>query len=168
MPPRKMLLRPEIAERILQAMRAGATRHAAAAAGPVSRTTLFSVIKFGRLHPESDEGAFVARMDDADAAAELEAILQWRSAFKDDWRACAEFLARHPATKERWRREPIEAHLSGPDGGAVQITTEDRAAALVDDFSTYLQGVNDGQAAAAGDPVAAAKITKPRRRRQPQ
>lgn len=156
------MLEPRIAERILQALQNGATREAAAAAGPVSRSTFFEVIKQGKLRPDSPEGEFVARMADADAAAELAAILQWRSAFADDWRACAEFLARHPNTRDRWRRSPVE--FSGPDGGAVQITVEDRAAALVSEFTAYLAGRDD---ATTETPVApASKITKPRRARK--
>lgn len=158
------MLNPGVAERILQAMQNGATRDAAAAAGPVSRSTLFAVIKDGRLHPDSDAGAFVALMDDADAHAELQAILQWRSHFADDWRACAEFLARHPSTRDRWRRSPVE--FSGPDGGAIPITVEERAASLVETFSAYLQGAADEQAVSNGQ--AQPKVTKPRRARRPR
>lgn len=156
-----VMLEPVIAEKILDAMRQGATREAAAAAGPVSRSTLFAVIRAGRLRPDSPEGEFVAKMDDADSAAELQAILLWRTHMADDWRACAEFLSRHPSTRDRWRRSPVE--FSGPDGGSVSITVEDRAEVLVKEFSAYLAGVD---ASTNGDAVPAAKITKPRRARK--
>lgn len=160
-----VMLEPVIAEKILDAMRQGATREAAAAAGPVSRATLFAVIRAGRLRPESPEGEFVRQMEDADSSAELFAILQWRIHLSTDWRACAEFLARHPSTRDRWRRSPVE--FTGPDGGAVSITVEDRAAVLVQEFSAYLAGAADAVASGDVAPVVAGpKITKPRRARK--
>jgi hypothetical protein len=159
-----VMLEPVIAEKILDAMRQGATREAAAAAGPVSRSTLFAVIRAGRLRPESPEGEFVRKMEDADSAAELTAILTWRTHLAADWRACAEFLARHPSTRDRWRRSPVE--FSGPDGGAVSITVEDRAAVLVENFTAFLAGHDAAVAEQDVKPVPATKITKPRRARK--
>lgn len=127
---------PEAAERIIAATRNGATRRASAAAGPIGKTTLYGWIKAGRLNPDSPEGLFVAELDAADSAAELQAILVWRSHFEKDWRACAEFLARHPVTRADWKREALE--ISGPDGGAIEVSSEERTERLVEQLEQHL------------------------------
>lgn len=134
---------PEKAERIVHATRNGATRRASAAAGPCSTATLYEWIKIGRLNPETPEAEFVRALDEAGSAMELHAILLWQSHFPKDWRAIADFLSRHPATRDDWRREPLQ--ISGPDGGAVQISMEERAEKVVEQLESYLRGVEDGK-----------------------
>ncbi len=124
-----------VAERIIVATRGGATREAAAAAGPVARSTLYAWLRRGRLHPDSPEGAFVAQIDAADDEAERQCIELWRGHFERDWRAIAEFMARR--WPKRWGRQTA-TDTCGPDGAGVVLTIEERAEALLEQANEYL------------------------------
>jgi hypothetical protein len=142
-----------VADRIIEATCRGATREAAAAAGPVARSTLYGWLRRGRLNPDSPEGAFVARIDAADDEAERQCIEFWREHFPKDWRAIAEFMARR--WPSRWARQPLGVEIVGPDGRGVSIGDEERAQALLDRIKERAsQGrsvVQPGHGAAATD-----------------
>jgi hypothetical protein len=123
-----------VAERIVAATKCGATREAAAAAGPVARSTLYAWLRRGRLNPDSPEGAFVARIDAADDEAERQCIDLWRGHFEKDWRAIAEFMARR--WPQRWARQRSSDAI-GPDGHGVALTVDERARALCERAAEY-------------------------------
>lgn len=140
-----------VAQRIIDATRNGVPRGAAAAAGPISKGTLYNWIKRGHAEPDSSFGRFVARLDSADDEAELVAVLKWRSHFDSDWRACAEFLSRSPGTRERWKRDATIVVEQ-------QMSLEERQASVVETFTAYLKGVEDGKA----EPVKRKRVRKVR------
>lgn len=129
-----------VLERIVKATSAGATREAAAAAGPIARSTMYAWIRRGRIDlladRDTDEARFVAQLEEADNHAELNAVLAWVRHFDSDWRACRDFLERR--FPQRWRRPTaleveVRPMSTGPD-----ISDDERAAALVEDLRRYL------------------------------
>jgi hypothetical protein len=134
--PRPSKINRKAADRVLEAVRQGATREAAASAGPIARSTLYAWIREGRLHPDSAAGAFVEELERADAVAELAATKAWVAWFDRDWRACAEYLARR--FPQRWARlDSIEA-LVAREPAAATPTIEERAEALLERFAAEL------------------------------
>jgi hypothetical protein len=122
-----------VADRIIEATRGGATREAAAAAGPIARSTLYMWLRQGRLYPDSREGYFVAELDAAEDEAERRCIALWQGHFERDWRAIAEFMGRR--WPDRWGRQPTRG---GPDGPGVVISDDERAKALCERLERWL------------------------------
>ena len=107
-------LGPEAREKIIVALRAGATRSGAAAASGVSRRVLYDWLK--------DE-EFAEACDQAEGWAETMAQANVRRAGDKDWKASAWWLEHHPRTKQAWRTIfKSEAEISGPGGGPIQTT----------------------------------------------
>jgi hypothetical protein len=127
--PRPSKISKRTADRVLEAVRAGATREAAASAGPIARSTLYAWIREGRLHPDSAAGAFVEELERADDAAELMVIREWTTHFSSDWRSCAMFLERR--FPQRWAR-PVDGVALVPfDASEAVPSIEERADALL-------------------------------------
>lgn len=136
--PRPSKINRAAAQRVIEATARGATREAAAAHGPVARSTLYEWIRQGRLNSESAAGRFVAALDDADDQAELACIDAWRDAFPKDWRAVAAFMERR--WPQRWGRHETLAVEAG-----VRISDEERATHLIEDLVRWRreQGIED-------------------------
>ena len=58
----------------------------------------------------------------ANAKVENSSIVHWRTAFKNDWRAAAEYLARR--FPERWKKVERQ-EVTGADGGAIIVEWDD-------------------------------------------
>jgi hypothetical protein len=132
---------------MVEATREGATRAAAAAAGPVAPSTMYAWIRLGRSELDGPHSRFVEELDAADAECERRLIAEWRGQCPDDWRAAAEFLARR--FPDRWRRQPTAIEVAG----AVEIgalTDEERAERLLDTFDAYLASQPDNGADKGG------------------
>lgn len=124
----------EVRERVLVALRAGATRSGAAAAVGIGTRTLFTWI--------ADDEDYAASVEQAEAFFEAHATAQIRRAgeeaevtevfdgtgkltrriVKRDWRATAWVMEHHPKHKKDWRTVyKTETELTGPGGGPVQM-----------------------------------------------
>lgn len=97
-------------ERLLVALRAGATRAAACAAARWPRQTFYDAI--------GHDPAFLAAVEEAEAEAEAAASLLVRKHAAQDWRAAAWWLEHHPKTKAAWRTL-YRTEISGPEGGPI-------------------------------------------------
>jgi hypothetical protein len=122
---------PEVAEKIVTAIRAGAYAEIAATYAGVSRSTYFLWMAKGRKdaedreagdyptideshsHEWTEEGGrcwcghtrysdFLDRIKEAEASAEIHAVGKVRSAFDTDWKAAMTYLERRYPS--RWRR----------------------------------------------------------------
>lgn len=122
---------PQVAERIVTAIRAGAYAEVAATYAGVSRSTYFLWMAKGRKdaedreagdfpsideshgHEWTEEGGrcwcghtrysdFLDRIKEAEASAEIHAVGKVRSAFETDWKAAMTYLERRYPS--RWRR----------------------------------------------------------------
>lgn len=137
-------LTPEVADRIVQAVRAGSyVSHAAEYAG-VHRDTVYGWLERGRREhariakdpkgrPDADEAAFAEfsdRVMRAEAEALIEAVAAWKTASRSDWRAAKEWLARRH--NEEWGDKARLEH-SGPDGQPISLAGLERLMGVDDD-----------------------------------
>lgn len=121
--------------RILTAIAAGAHFTAACEYARVNRTTAYKWVQRARFWLEENKVElgdverdkvsredrpyvdFLRELNAAEARGEVELVILWRSAARDDWRAARDLLARrHP---ERWR-EQSTTELVGAGGGPIQ------------------------------------------------
>jgi hypothetical protein len=146
-------LSPRIAARIVEATREGATRAAAAAAGPVAPSTMYAWIRLGRRELDGPHARFVEQLDAADAECERRLIAEWRGQCPSDWRAAAEFLARR--FPDRWRRQPTAIEVAGSvEIGA--LTDDERAERLLDTIDAYVASQHDDRVGNGGEDSEAA------------
>jgi hypothetical protein len=68
----------------------------------VSATTVAEWVRRGEMNPQSRYGTFGTRIRDAQARAEMRALLQWQKAAEKNWLANVAFLERR--FPERWSR----------------------------------------------------------------
>lgn len=131
-------LTPKLADRVLEALRAGVTIEAACSAGPIAPSTFYDWVRRGRTTTRGKFHDFAEAVDMAQLDAERTLVEAWRAHVVDDWRAAAELLARR--FPERWRR-PSAVELSGPNGGpvAMEITNEERARNLAESLRDHLE-----------------------------
>lgn len=130
-------LTPEVADRIIQAVRAGSyISHAAEYAG-IPRETIYRWLDRGRRElerltedpkakPDPDEAIFVEfrhRVTRAEAEAVVEAVAAWKTASRSDWRAAKEWLARRH--NPEWGDKARLEH-SGPDGQPISLAGLER------------------------------------------
>lgn len=95
-------LTPERREKILNAIKVGCTREAAAMLGGVGVTTLYRWLQKGRTARAGDYREFWQAVQEAEAQAELVLIARVRQASATHWKAAAWILERrHP---RRWGR----------------------------------------------------------------
>lgn len=95
----------DMAERICKLVEVGNRLDTAAAACGIVRETLHKWMRAGAREPDSKEGKFAARLDEARARSEARAVANIRRAAAKDWRAEAWFLERRHASK--WQaRDP--------------------------------------------------------------
>ena len=125
MEPRK--LTPAVQERIVQAIRAGASAEVAAESAGIARSTFFAWLERGRAG-ERRFTAFAAEVKLARAAAEVHAVAVVRQAMNDgDWRAALAWLERrHPV--EWGRQSKAQAEQAEPEKPAWKPPTFDGAA----------------------------------------
>lgn len=105
---------PELRERILQAVRAGVPRTAAAQSAGIGETTLYRYLQIGRSEHDGRHRDFLDAVVKAEADAQVHAVASWRRAIAaGDWRAAESYLARrHPSD---WaRRGGEQASQDGP------------------------------------------------------
>jgi hypothetical protein len=105
---------PEVENKILQAVEAGNHRRVAAAFAGVSLRVISHWITLGKRSPGSVHGAFLRRLLDAEARAEIRAVAFINKAGQEDWKAAAWYLERkHPG---RWGRKDAIAVGVGAGG----------------------------------------------------
>jgi hypothetical protein len=125
-------LSPEVRDRILVALRAGATRPGAAAACRIGRRTLYDWLKdeeFAASVAEAEawfEAHTVARLRKAGEEAEVIETFDARGKLvrrvqKWDWRALAWLLERSPSTRGNWA-QVAKAEITGPQGGPIALS----------------------------------------------
>lgn len=103
-------LTPELIRTFCDLVAAGNYYHAACKAVGITYPTFNRWMRLGEQHSDGPYSEFYNAVRQADAAAELWAVHQWRRAFPVDWKAAAEFLARR--FPDRWaRREHITIAL---------------------------------------------------------
>lgn len=108
-------------DRIVQMLRSGNYRDAAARAAGIAPSTLYSWLERGSNEQVGPYHDFAAAVDQAEAEAEVYAVAIIRRAMADNYRAAVTYLERrHP---ERWRRRNT-TELTGKDGGP--ITTQNK------------------------------------------
>lgn len=111
---------PEVTRRICEALRAGCTRDAAAAAGLVSRTAMATWIRKGNDGVEP-YAQFVQEVQRAEDEAEQLLLLTIQAQAPQDWKAAAWILERR--RPHHWGR--TQRHeLTGADGGPVQLAAQ--------------------------------------------
>jgi hypothetical protein len=128
-------------ERMVQMLRAGNYRDAAARAAGIAPSTLYSWLERGSNEQLGPYHEFAAAVQQAEAEAEVYAVAIIRRAMSDDWRAAATYLERrHP---ERWRRRST-TELTGKDGGPITTESEHRLdlSTLTDDELRILERLN--------------------------
>jgi transposase len=111
---------PEVTRRICEALRAGCTRDAAAAAGLVSRAAMARWIVKGNegIDPYRE---FVEQVQRAEDEAEQLLLLAIQAQAPQDWKAAAWILERR--RPNHWGR--TQRHeLTGADGGPVQLAAQ--------------------------------------------
>lgn len=121
-PGRHSDLTPEISKKITDALRAGNHLSVAARYAGVGQATLHSWLARGRgEHPTRTASKlytdFVNDVEEAQAAAEVAAVLHWRSAMPKDWHAAKDWLK--VTQPERW--DPDHDKLAQGPIAAVQI-----------------------------------------------
>ena len=110
------MLTPEVSKKICDAIRAGNHLNVAARYGGVSYGTLMMWMDKGR-KAKSRNGRdgiyleFLEAVEEAEAGAEVAAVLHWRSAMPKDWKAAQKFL--EVKYGERWAPKPDQM---GPNG----------------------------------------------------
>lgn len=109
-------LSPEVTERILEGLRAGAYAETAAAAAGIGRSTLYRWLQLGE---DPDAPAEFREFRDAikraEAEAEAEALEVILAASRKSWQAAAWYLERrHP---DRWRNRTATYSPTSPTPG---------------------------------------------------
>jgi len=124
-------LTPEVADKICQAIAGGNYREVAAAWAGIGERTLREWMQRGE-SPRSRYHDFRRRVLEAEQAAEIRAVgLIMASAAKDPKHAQWWLQRKHP---ERWgRKDRLQAEISGPGGGPVEMETKFDFSHLTDD-----------------------------------
>jgi Transposase len=108
---------PEVAERIITAIRAGNYAERAARSAGISPATYYRWMKAGERARGGAKRDFYEAVRSAEAEAEVYAVAIIRRAMPEDWRAAAHYLERR--YPQRWRRHETREHT-----GETRITTE--------------------------------------------
>jgi transposase-like protein len=112
-------LSPELQQRIVQALSAGAYVETAAAMAGVSKQTLYSWLKRGADQAQGPFREFLDAVEKAQAEAEVRDIALIAKAAQTQWQAAAWRLERK--FPEKWGRKTRVEH-TGEDGGPVQVS----------------------------------------------
>jgi transposase len=91
---RPSLLTPEAKAKLLEAIRAGASREAACAAAGISASTLLRWLRYGRQNEEGEFRELLDEVREAEASLEVEVLEQVRRDLPRDPRTALLFLAR--------------------------------------------------------------------------
>ncbi len=104
-------LTPEVAERIVAAIRAGNFPEPAARSAGVSPATLYRWKRLGGQEASGPHRDLVEAIRRAEGEAEVHAIAVIRKQMPGDWRAALAYLERRHA--ERWGRRAAEERAGG-------------------------------------------------------
>ena len=100
-------LTEETKNRLINAIRSGSYYDAACGYAGISYQTFRNWIKRGE-KGEEPFFEFLEELKRAEHHGELQAVLEWRRHFSQDWRACATFLERrHPAKWAKFERHHV-------------------------------------------------------------
>lgn len=113
---RKPILNDETKTRFLTAIKAGNYRDAACAFAGVARPTFYVWMKKGEEAPDSEYGKFRHEVIEAEAMAEAQMVMIWRTQMPGDYRAVRDFLERR--YPDRWARREIITHDGLPENKA--------------------------------------------------
>ena len=95
-------LSPQVREKIVSAVKAGAYATTACRAAGISESTFYRWLERGGRESSGVFREFVEAVEQAEAEGEVHAVAVIRRAMGEDWRAALAYLERrHPA---RWRR----------------------------------------------------------------
>lgn len=133
-------LTPRRRGRIVDALRDGATREAAAAHAGIAPSTLRAWLACGRREHAGPFVDLVAAVESAELHAEAELTRAWRRAADTDWRAAAELLPRR--FPDRWRRAPIDLDVEHRLGSPAEVDAQ--AARLVELLRSYKASTDAG------------------------
>lgn len=114
-------LTPAVQQKIVDALRAGNYYSAAARYAGVTYSRMFAWMRKGEQQPDSMYGDFRRAVLEAEAAAEVAVVAQWRQSIPQNWAAARDFLARR--YPERWAAHQ-KMELTGRDGGPVVLTLD--------------------------------------------
>lgn len=92
-----------VTDKVCAALREGQTYQVACTLAGIDYTTFRKWLLRAEERKEPKYVAFLNAVTRAEREAEAEAVRKWRSAFDEDWRAVAEFLARR--NKGDWTKE---------------------------------------------------------------
>ena len=106
-------LTPEVAQRIVAAIRAGNYAEPSARSAGISPATFYRWMERGEKQRRGIYHDFYEEVRRAEADAEVEAVARVRKGMADDWRACMNFLERR--YPKRWRRRESHEHSGGLD-----------------------------------------------------
>jgi hypothetical protein len=110
-------LTPELAEKVITAIRAGNYASVSCQRVGISESTYYRWLERGESETSGIYREFLDQIRSAEAEAETHAVAIVRRAMGHEWRAAIAYLERrHPA---RWRRQ-TSTELTGPDGGPLQ------------------------------------------------
>lgn len=108
-------LTPEVRNRIVEAVRAGATWRLAAQAAGIGERTLHRWRQAGKEAVSGPEHDLVQAIEAAEAEAALEALAKIReAAAAGEWQAAGWYLERRHGYVRR-------SEVSGPEGGAIEL-----------------------------------------------
>lgn len=113
-------LTPERSLKIIDAVRAGNYAEVAARFAGINERTFYKWMEKGEQRPDSPYGHFRQAIKDAEAAAEIHAVVQVRQAMSTNWAAAMTYLERKFPT--RWARKD-RLELGGKDGGPIDTKT---------------------------------------------
>jgi len=129
---RPTLLTPDVCERIVAAVQAGASREGAAKCVGIDRSTLTEWLKRGREAVEGDDlyVRFVAKIREAEGAGEVEAVGHLRAqSFEGKTAATVKWLAR--LNPEVWSDKATITHDIRDDAGTNDVNDLDFARSVV-------------------------------------
>lgn len=161
-PGRRPALTEETAQRIVSVLRAGNYLKVAAQAAGVGESTLRGWLARGRaaaaeeeLHaddpewvlPEAEERyvAFLEVVTQAETAAEVSAVVAWRSAFRDDWRAARDYLVRR--RPDRWAAT-VRVNMTTEEA---ERRVEQAALQVLTDLGVDVQGEGEPEVEGLGE-----------------
>ena len=123
-------LTPAVHSKIVAAVRAGNFYRAAAAYAGISKSSLYGWLERGNAEkeriengaaPDTTETRYLELLDAltrAEAEAEIEAVANWKSQTRTDWRAAKDWLARRHS--DEWG-DKAKVEVTGTAGGPITL-----------------------------------------------
>jgi len=91
---RPTALTPDVHERLVQATKAGCPAWVAAQSSGISVTTYYEILKRGRAEESGPYRELFEAVERAKAEAYLHAMVMWRQAMRENWRASVAYVDR--------------------------------------------------------------------------